>query len=487
MKENDSYSEVGQSIRKEIDEWLRFKTALAVRGEKYKTFASQLPVGVYRTTEQGEIVFANPALASLLGFADVDALKAINARHFFRNRYERQKQLAQWKTKKEIITNEFQFKRNDGKLIWVRDTGKAVVDQNEICYFIGVLEDITEYKETLEKLKESEDFYKTLINILPYSLVITDFKGRVTCLSRMTLKMYGYHDTHELLQSRMNKLFSDGDWQRVQMDINNAIKGIHTPVSEYLAIKKDGTPFHVACNIVLLGNTDGHHKRLLFIMRDISERKYYIEQINTSLKEKEILLKEIHHRVKNNMALIASLLNMQSRFIEHQKDMEIFRECQNRVRMMGLIHEKLMTSNNLGRIDVYQYIKDLTDILFQSYGANRNRIQKEIRCLDIELGVDKAIYCGLIINELVSNALKYAFPPEFKEKGRIEILLRIQSKNRIVLIVRDNGIGFPKGNNLDTYDSLGLHLVRILVEDQLGGSISLQGTRGSVFEIEFDK
>ena len=486
MKENDSYSEVGKSIRKEIDEWLRFKATLEVSGQKYKTFACQLPVGVYRTTEQGEIVFANPALASLLGFADVDALKGINARHFFKNKYERQKQLTQWKIKKDITTNEFQFKRNDGKLIWVRDTGKAVVDQDKICYFIGVLEDITEYKETLEKLKESEDFYKTLINILPYSLVITDIKGRVTCLSRMTLKMYGYNDTHELLQSRMNKLFSDDDWQSVQSDIKNAIKGIHTPVSEYLAIKKDGTPFHVACNIVLLGNIDGSPKRLLFIIRDISERKYYIEQINASLKEKEILLKEIHHRVKNNMALIASLLNMQSRFIEHQKDLEIFRECRNRIRMMGLIHEKLMTSGNLGRIDIYQYIEELTDILFKSYGADCNRIQKEIQCLNIELGVDKAIYCGLIINELVSNALKYAFPAEFKRKGRIEIILR-QSNNRILLIVRDNGIGFSEGCDLDTYDSLGLHLVKILVEDQLGGSISLQGSHGAVFEIMFHK
>jgi len=212
------------------------------------------------------------------------------------------------------------------------------------------------------------------------------------------------------------------------------------------------------------------------------ERKQTEEQIMKSLDEKDLLLKEIHHRVKNNLQVISSLLNLQSRYIEDRSYKEVFKEIQDRVRTMALIHEQLYQSRDLANVNLNEYIKRLVDSLFRSHRLDPERIALKIEGDDVLLGIDKAIPCGLIINELVTNSLKHAFPEE--KGGEINIMLCSNKKDRIELVVSDNGVGFQSPLDFRNTDSLGMQLVIMLVR-QIGGSIDLEKDGGTTFRISF--
>jgi len=206
------------------------------------------------------------------------------------------------------------------------------------------------------------------------------------------------------------------------------------------------------------------------------------DQIKASLKEKEVLLREIHHRVKNNLQIISSLLNLQSRYVKDKQVLHVFKESQNRIRSMGLIHERLYQSKDLARIDFTEYIGGLVANLFHSYRANSDLITLETSIEEVFLGVDTAIPCGLIIDELVSNSLKYAFTEG--RKGRIQIDLHSDKEGEFTLIVSDDGVGLPRDLDFRKTESLGLQLVCTLV-DQLEGTIELDRSGGSTFKINF--
>ncbi|MGH7773414.1 MAG: sensor histidine kinase, partial [Candidatus Binatia bacterium] len=226
---------------------------------------------------------------------------------------------------------------------------------------------------------------------------------------------------------------------------------------------------------------DGKHF-FTCIIRDITARKRAEEQIKTSLKEKEVLLKEVHHRVKNNLQVISSMLNLQARHVKDQKALEMFRESQDRVRSVALIHEKLYQTKELSRIDFTEYIRNLGTNLVRTYGVNPDSIRLQIHTDGVYLSVDTAISCGLIINELVSNSLKYAFPAG--QDGEIHIKLRSDKDNQFSLIVGDNGIGLPKDLDFRNTESLGLQLVTTLT-DQIGGTVELDRDHGTAFRIVF--
>jgi len=219
------------------------------------------------------------------------------------------------------------------------------------------------------------------------------------------------------------------------------------------------------------------------ITKDITKRKQAEQQIEASLKEKEILLRELHHRVKNNMQVISSLLRLQSGTLDNNKAIVIFEECQNRVRSMALIHEKFYRSKDLTNIDFKVYVKELTQNLIQSYGISPGKITVDINIKDISLGIDTAIPCGLLINELISNCLKHAFPE--KIQGQIKVSLQPVGKNQIELVISDNGVGISDKLDFRKTESLGLQLVNTLVKDQLDGQIELDKSAGTKFKITF--
>lgn len=217
------------------------------------------------------------------------------------------------------------------------------------------------------------------------------------------------------------------------------------------------------------------------LQKELSERKQAEKKIKKSLQEKEILLKEIHHRVKNNLQIISSLLYLQSNNAIDGKTIELFNESQNRIRSMALIHEELYQSENFVNIEFTDYIKGLISYLFSSYKTKLDTIKTDVQVENVILSIDKAIPCGLIINELISNSLKHAFPNG--RKGQIKIKLT-SDKQKISLTVEDNGQGLPEELQLKKTKTLGLQLVNTLTK-QLKGTIKHQKTKGTKFSITF--
>jgi two-component sensor histidine kinase/putative methionine-R-sulfoxide reductase with GAF domain len=218
------------------------------------------------------------------------------------------------------------------------------------------------------------------------------------------------------------------------------------------------------------------------MQQEVVTRQRAEEEIKASLKEKEVLLKEIHHRVKNNLQIITSLLNLQSAQLQDPEASMLFRESQSRVRSMALIHEKLYQSKDLARVDFNAYVRDLMVYLFRSFATNSDVVRTRIEMDGMYLEIDTAIPCGLIISELVTNALKYAFPDG--RRGEIYIgLKRIEERN-LSLVVTDDGVGFPDGFDWRESDSLGLQLVTTLT-NQLHGTMDVSGTNGASFKLTF--
>jgi two-component sensor histidine kinase len=218
-------------------------------------------------------------------------------------------------------------------------------------------------------------------------------------------------------------------------------------------------------------------------MVDVTDLKNAEGKIKDSLKEKEMLLREIHHRVKNNMQVILSLLSIQSKHVMSPDDAVLFRESQDRIRAMALVHEELYASKDLSHVDLREYVSNLTRYLFRSCNVDANRIFLATDVRDVDMGINTAIPCGLVINELVSNALKHAFPEG--RKGEIRVSLTRPPGGDYELSVGDNGVGIPENLDFMSATTMGLQLVRGLVEQQLGGKIVLDGTSGTEFRISF--
>jgi len=220
------------------------------------------------------------------------------------------------------------------------------------------------------------------------------------------------------------------------------------------------------------------------VQAELVERKRAEEQLKVSLKEKEVLLKEIHHRVKNNLQIISSLLKLQSTYIKDEQGLAMFKDSQNRIRSMALIHEKLYQSKDLSRINFGEYIHDLSMTLLRSYNASSQSISLETNVNNIWLNIDTAIPCGLIVNELISNSLKHAFPTHLEKDNEICIKIDSSEQDKFTLLVSDNGIGLPADLDFQNTESLGLELVCTLAE-QLDGTIEVKTEKGTTFKITF--
>lgn len=228
-----------------------------------------------------------------------------------------------------------------------------------------------------------------------------------------------------------------------------------------------------------------HHGSLAVLVGiDITERKQSEAQLQASLQEKEVLLQEVHHRVKNNLQVITSLLDLQSQQIEEPVMLEVFRESQNRVKSMALVHEKLYQSKNLTGINFSEYTQSLTNYLLRAYELNTGYITLELDIEEITLNIDTAIPCGLIINELVSNALKHAFPD--KMSGKIKIILHAEFNDSFILSVEDNGVGFPPDWEFSRAKSLGIQLIKVLT-NQLKGNVEIEQNAGSKIRVKFSE
>ncbi len=219
------------------------------------------------------------------------------------------------------------------------------------------------------------------------------------------------------------------------------------------------------------------------LKNEIAERIKKEEQIKAALKEKDVLLKEIHHRVKNNLQVIYGLLEIQSIYIKDQQSLDMCKSLKNLILTMSLVHKTLYKSRDLSQIDFQDYISELVKILYESFYVSTDRVALKMNFGDFLFGVKTALPCGLVINELVSNSLKYAFPDN--RKGEITISLTSREKGEFELIVSDNGIGMPEDLDINKAETVGLNMIRFFVKSMLRGKMELRREKGTEAIIRF--
>lgn len=285
----------------------------------------------------------------------------------------------------------------------------------------------------------------------------------------------------EIVNRHLREVAGTGGYDSIAPYVHAALAGQETTFA-YSRVYPDGQLRHVEINYLPHFSPERQVMGFFTMVQDLTAHKHAEEQIQASLDEKVVLLKEIHHRVKNNLQVISSLLYLQAEKLTDADLRAILQDSQNRVKSMALIHEKLYQAKDLARVNVDEYVRNLTNYLLRAHNSQSNRVRLQVNATQIALGIDTAMPCGLIINELVSNALKHAFPNG--RDGEIYVNLQALTTGSFRLTICDNGIGFPSEIDFENTTSLGLQLVNTLVR-QLDGSIKLRRDRGTTFEIQF--
>jgi len=341
-------------------------------------------------------------------------------------------------------------------------------------------------REAHKRARVRADYFRAVITQSPTPMAIHDTEGNITHLNKGWEKLWAAKSTDDIIRDYN----VDTDPLAKQLNLGKHFKAaltgriIEAPEVEFVA--PDGTN-HVAHILVYpLKGEQGSTNHVMISMDDITEVVQHRNLLEKSINDKELLIKEVHHRVKNNLQIIASLLGLQKAGLDDPKTIQTLDEFRNRVNSMALVHDALYRSQELDNIDIATYVRGLNRELQSAFEQPIEPVSIVTDVEQINLSVDIAVPCGLLINELVTNALKYAFPDP-KQKGK-QIAVRISTldKERIRLEVSDNGIGIPKPVVWDSVHSLGLYLVKILSENQLMGSIILNnGDEGAQFIIEF--
>ena len=384
-----------------------------------------------------------------------------------------------------VISNEIQVRNNNNEIIWLEDHMFEVCPENGKPYYSGIMIDITQQKKTQLKMLETETKLSAILKNLPKVVVYQSGVG-VDFISDNITEMIGYTPEEVLAEKFFfGKVIHKDDIPLVKESIANWNKLNDGSIlnMEFRLNKKDGGMIWIEDHMFRVKVND-KVSYLSGILIDVTERKLSEQKISRSLKEKELLLKEIHHRVKNNLQVVSSLLKLQSGFVKDENSLDLLIDSQNRVRSMALVHQKLYQSKDFSEIDFNEYLRQLSEHLFNVFKAKSDNIEILINSGKVNLSIDQAIPCGLIINELISNSLKYAFPDG--RKGKVQVNLAYNDNKMYNISISDNGIGFPKNIDYKETKSLGLQLVNTLV-GQIDGTINMENGIGTTFKISFAK
>jgi PAS domain S-box-containing protein len=334
-----------------------------------------------------------------------------------------------------------------------------------------------------EAFEESEKKYRELVDNSLVGIYIAQ-NHHIQFCNRQFAHIFGFKNAESIIAKHMNELVAPKSWSVLDREVRAHEQGNKTTSNyQFHGVKKNGSSIdiEVLSSRIMLGGKPAVQGTIM----DITARKKAEEKIKASLREKEVLLQEIHHRVKNNLQIISSLLSLQTRHITDKNFLAMFKESQNRVRSMALVHEKLYQSKDFSRINFREYIVSLTNALYRSHGVDKTAIALNITIKNMFLNIETAIPCGLLINELFSNALKHAFPHSYTGKAQIDIVLKRTRNKTIDLFFSDNGIGIPENFDFKKTKSLGLELVMVLAEEQLEGKLTLHREQGTHFHIQF--
>jgi PAS domain S-box-containing protein len=344
----------------------------------------------------------------------------------------------------------------------------------------GTIIDVTEKIELHDAVRASDARFEVFMENSPALTFIKDREGRMLYMNRVCMDTWNFD--HATAQGKFDtELWSPEigaelrilDLMVLNTDTpDSLIEVMPIPGGKTISLLTHKFPLRIPGKETLIGG----------VSIDITEQKEAEALTLQALAERDILLKEVHHRVKNNLQVICSLLGMQAAVSSDPRTVAALRVSQDRVQSMAMIHELLYGAKSAGDIDFSEYAARLTSELFASYGMTSPRVRPRFNVVPMQLGADRAILCGLIMNELISNSLKYAFP--FLEQGEIVISLAPDGMDFMRMAISDNGIGMPEGFVIESAHSLGLRVVQILVK-QLDGTMTFTSHNGTQFEMTF--
>jgi PAS domain S-box-containing protein len=335
-----------------------------------------------------------------------------------------------------------------------------------------------EVAKRTRELRESEQRFRHLLENVQLVALTVDRDARITFANEYTVGLTGWSNDELLAMDLLDVVVPPEGMTR--QAYREAVRtGAVAAHFEGELITKPGARRMIAWNTTVSHNAEGTVAGIAILGEDITERKRAEEKLSASLKEKELLVREVYHRVKNNLQTISSLLSLQSESIADPATREMFVENQHRIRSMTMIHERLYRSNSLSRIDMREYLQGLANSLFRSYAMNRN-IALHVDVRDVVLSADASIVCGLIVNELLSNTLKHAFPGD--RAGEITLTMFPGDHGTYALTFADNGIGLPPGLDIHATRTLGMNLITSLTQ-QLHGDIEISTESGTRYVI----
>ncbi|MBM4241555.1 MAG: PAS domain S-box protein [Euryarchaeota archaeon] len=472
-----------QTILRDITDSKKAEYELRTSEENYRRIVETANEGICAVNADLKITFVNKKMADMLGYSPKEMMGKILSDFMFEEDLPDHEVRMKKRVRGIFEQYELRLQRRDGGEVWTAVSASALMDEKgKFAGAFAMFSDITERKKAEKALQERESFFSDTLNDMLTFVAVLEPDGEIIFVNNTPLNLIG-----SKLEDVRKKMFHDTYWwayseearKLIKKDIELCVSG-KTLIHEIQVQTLEGLIW-IEFSMHPIYDEEGKVKYLVPEGRDITERKKAEEQIKASLKEKEVLVQEIHHRVKNNLQIVSSLLNLQTRYVDDQESINVLQESQGRVKSMAIVHELLYQTRSLAEIDLSRYVPSLVSYLFDSYNVDPQRIKLKMEMEDVLFNIDTAIPCGLIINELVSNSLKHAFP-EGRE-GEITIKLH-DTDGKYMLTISDNGVGFPEDIDFQKTDTLGLQLVNNLTS-QIDGTIELDRSYGTEFKIIF--
>jgi PAS domain S-box-containing protein len=477
--------------------------------EKYRLIVETANEGIVVADDVQQINYVNQKTVDLLGY-EVDEIVGLNIMELVYKDdlldYDKRVE-----NRKRNIAERFErrFIHKNGSVRWMIVSVTPLQDNGKFIGSFAMLTDITDIKLAEVALRDSEEKYRLVVESAAEAIFILDNNGIVVDVNNKLLEISNLERGDVVGQNFTVSLPKFGiDAEDAFEKFIGSIQGKKFIKNRFWTALVKGRQLNFISHASKLIR-DGEIKGMSIILEDVTERLDIESRLRDSLKEKErlllekdVLLKEIHHRVKNNLQIISSLLNLQSVNIVNEHDKKIFLDSKSRIKSMAIVHEQLYQSEDLSRIDIENYIKRLADSLFNSYNVNP-LIRFNLDVENVKFGVNTAIPLGLMINEFLTNSLKHAFPCIYKGQVSLTNFPPVLSKNatimgdycqinlnlstedgKYILVISDNGVGLPRDLDYRNTSTLGFQLINSLV-NQLDGIITLDRTRGTEFRIEF--
>jgi len=485
-------SKLGHSVKralKESEEHLNKKRAeerLARSEKKYRALFELSPDYMVVLDPDGRIVDMNHRVEEDSGFSmddfagkDANEIASLMGDHFVHGNI-----LDYLRNHNDPIELKIEV---DGGFEYIEVHHAPIVKEGKIFAIQIIGRNITKRKtaenaliESKKRLHDVNTYLEAIINASPFAIVDLHMDGRVKSLWNPAAEnIFGWKKMEVL--GKPLPFFDEDKGIKYENIMQNVLSGEFKSDLELECARNDGEQIYTMMATAPLLNVDNNIQGVMATFADISDMIMAEKQIKASLEEKEVLLREIHHRVKNNLQIISSLMSLQSEYTREPETLKMFQESKNRIRSMALIHEKLYQSGDMAHIDFGEYLKSLVEMLSSFHKEKKDDVAVRLNCDNVFLEIDTAISMGLVVNELVSNCFKHAFPME----GRGEIGISLSKMgDGYLLEVADDGVGLPEGFDLESTSTLGLLIVQTLTM-QLKGSLEIETDNRTIFSIFF--